>query len=49
MHNNSWKLLLPPSLTAVFLLLVVQVCFVDYSFWLRPPTGQDIPAFQLGN
>lgn len=52
MNNKSWKpwLLLSPSLTAVFFLLVVPVCFVVfYSFLLRAPTGQDIPAFQLGN
>ncbi|MBF0259517.1 MAG: ABC transporter permease [Desulfamplus sp.] len=52
MKNKAWKpwALLSPSLTAVFLLLVVPVCFVVvYSFWLRSPTGQDIPAFQLGN
>lgn len=43
-------LLLSPSLTAVFLLLVVPVCFVVvYSFWLRAPSGADIPAFQFGN
>lgn len=43
-------LLLSPSLSAVFLLLVVPVCFVIvYSFWLRAPSGQDIPAFQFGN
>ena len=42
--------LLSPSLTAVFLLLVVPVVFVVvYSFWLRAPTGADIPAFQFGN
>ena len=52
MKEKNWKplLLLSPSLTAVFLLLVVPVCFVVvYSFWLRAPSGQDIPAFQLGN
>jgi len=52
MKEKKWKpwLLLSPSLTAVFLLLVVPVCFVIvYSFWLRAPSGQDIPAFQLGN
>jgi len=51
MNNKSWKLwvLLSPSLTAVFLLLVVPVCFVVYSFWLRALTGQDIPAFQPDN
>ena len=43
-------LLLSPSLTAIFLMLVVPVCFVVvYSFWLRSPIGQDIPAFQFGN
>jgi len=42
--------LLSPSLTAVFFLLVVPVIFVVvYSFWLRAPTGADIPAFQFGN
>ncbi len=52
MQNKWWKpwLLLSPSLTAVFLLLVIPVCFVVvYSFWLRAPTGADIPAFQFGN
>ena len=52
MKEKWWKpwLLLSPSLTAVFLLLVVPVCFVIvYSFWLRSPVGQDIPAFQFGN
>jgi spermidine/putrescine transport system permease protein len=52
MQNKLWKAwaLLAPSLTAVFLLLVVPVCFiVVYSFWLRAPTGADIPAFQFGN
>ncbi|SMD04494.1 spermidine/putrescine transport system permease protein [Desulfocicer vacuolatum DSM 3385] len=52
MKEKTWKpwLLLSPSLAAVFLLLVVPVCFVIvYSFWLRAPSGQDIPAFQMGN
>ena len=52
MKEKTWKpwLLLSPSLMAIFLLLVVPVCFVVvYSFWLRAPSGQDIPAFQLGN
>ena len=52
MKEKSWKpwALLAPSLTAVFLLLVVPVCFVVvYSFWLRAPSGSDIPAFQFGN
>jgi len=46
---KPWALL-APSLTAVFLLLVVPVCFVVvYSFWLRAPSGADIAAFQWGN
>ena len=52
MKDKSWKpwALLSPSLTAVFFLLVVPICFVIvYSFWLRGPSGQDIPAFQFGN
>lgn len=52
MKQKLWKpwLLLAPSLTAVFLLLVVPICFVVvYSFWLRAPSGLDIPAFQFGN
>jgi spermidine/putrescine transport system permease protein len=52
MKEKSFRpwLLLSPSLTAVFLLLVIPVCFVVvYSFWLRAPSGADIPAFQFGN
>jgi len=52
MKNKSWKpwILLSPSLSAVFFLLVIPVCFVIvYSFWLRAPSGADIPAFQFGN
>lgn len=52
MKENKLRpwLLLSPSLTAVFLLLVVPVLFVVvYSFWLRAPTGAVIPAFQFGN
>lgn len=52
MKNARWKpwALLSPALTAVFLLLVVPVCFVVvYSFWLRAPSGADIAAFQMGN
>ena len=52
MNSRNWKplALLAPSLTAVFLLLVIPVCFVIvYSFWLRAPSGADIPAFQWGN
>ncbi len=52
MKNTRWKpwALLSPALTAVFLLLVIPVCFVVvYSFWLRAPSGADIAAFQMGN
>ena len=52
MKSDSWKpwALLAPSLSAVFFLLVIPVCFiVVYSFWLRAPSGADIPAFQFGN
>ncbi len=52
MQEKAWKpwVLLAPSLSAVFFLLVIPVCFiVVYSFWLRAPTGADIPAFQFGN
>ncbi len=52
MKRNSWQpwALLSPSLTTIFLLLVVPVLFiVVYSFWLRAPTGAVIPAFQMGN
>jgi spermidine/putrescine transport system permease protein len=52
MKNKPWKVwaMLAPSLSAVFLLMVVPVCFVVvYSFWLRAPSGADIPAFQFGN
>ncbi|MDD4732770.1 MAG: ABC transporter permease [Desulfovibrio sp.] len=51
-QHSSWRpwALLAPSLGAVFLLLVVPVCFiVVYSFWLRAPSGADIVAFQFGN
>ncbi|HDZ24218.1 MAG: ABC transporter permease [Thermoplasmata archaeon] len=52
MENRLWKplALLAPAMSAVLLLLVIPVCFiVVYSFWLRSPTGADIPAFQFGN
>ena len=52
MENRWWRPwgLLSPAMSAVFLLLVVPICFVVvYSFWLRAPTGADIPAFQFGN
>jgi spermidine/putrescine transport system permease protein len=52
MQEKAWRpwVLLSPALSAVFLLLVIPVCFiVVYSFWLRTPTGADVPAFQFGN
>ncbi|WP_208595957.1 ABC transporter permease [Desulfonatronovibrio hydrogenovorans] len=52
MKKINWKpwALLSPSLTAIFLLLVIPILFVIvYSFWLRAPTGAVIPAFQFGN
>ncbi|NIS83209.1 MAG: ABC transporter permease subunit [Anaerolineales bacterium] len=52
MRDKRWQpwLLLAPSLSVVFLWLVVPVCFiVVYSFWIRAATGADIPAFQFGN
>ena len=52
MKNKAWRpwALLSPALTSVFLLLVIPVLFVIvYSFWLRAPSGADIPAFQFGN
>ena len=46
---HPWALL-APAVSAVFFLLVIPVCFiVVYSFWLRAPSGADIPAFQFGN
>jgi spermidine/putrescine transport system permease protein len=52
MQESRFKpwVLLAPALSAVFFLLVIPVCFVVvYSFWLRAPSGADIPAFQFGN
>lgn len=52
MQKETWKpwALLAPAFTTVFFLLVIPVCFiVVYSFWLRAPSGADIPAFQFGN
>ena len=52
MKSKRWQpwALLAPALSAVFFLLVIPVCFiVVYSFWLRAPSGADIPAFQFGN
>ena len=52
MKSDSWQpcALLAPSLSAVFFLLVIPICFVIvYSFWLHTPSGADIPAFQFGN
>ena len=51
-NENGWRPwgLLSPALTAVFLLLVVPVCFVVvYSFWLRTATGADVTGFYLDN
>ena len=46
---HPWALL-APAVSSVFFLLVIPVCFiVVYSFWLRAPSGADIPAFQFGN
>ena len=48
-RSQPW-LLLSPSLSVIFLFLVVPICFIIvYSFWIRAVTGADIPAFQLGN
>ena len=52
MGEKRWQpwALLAPSMSAIFFLLVIPICFiVVYSFWLRAPTGADIPAFQFGN
>lgn len=52
MRDKRWQpwLLLAPSLSVVFLWLVVPICFiVVYSFWIRAATGADIAAFQFGN
>ncbi|MFH1137947.1 MAG: ABC transporter permease [Pseudomonadota bacterium] len=52
MKAVNWRpfALLAPAAGAVFFLLVIPVCFiVVYSFWLRAPSGADIPAFQAGN
>jgi spermidine/putrescine transport system permease protein len=52
MQEKAWRpwVLLSPALSAVFLLLVIPVCFIAvYSYWLRTPTGADVPAFQFGN
>ena len=52
MKDKRWQpwILLSPSLSAIFFFMVVPICFIIvYSFWLRAPTGADIPAFQLGN
>lgn len=52
MRDKRWQpwFLLAPSLSVVFLWLVVPICFiVVYSFWIRAATGADIAAFQFGN
>lgn len=46
---HPWGLL-SPALSAISFFLVIPICFIIvYSFWLRGPAGNDIPAFQLGN
>lgn len=48
-RRTPW-LLLMPSLGVIFFWMIVPICFiVIYSFWLRAPSGADIPAFQFGN
>ncbi|MGD9067646.1 MAG: ABC transporter permease, partial [Desulfobacterales bacterium] len=52
MKEKRWQpwILLSPSLSAIFLFMVVPICFIIvYSFWIRASTGADIPAFQFGN
>ena len=45
-----WALLLVPSLSLLFFLVVVPIGFVVvYSFWLRTATGAVRPQFTLGN
>jgi spermidine/putrescine transport system permease protein len=42
--------LLSPSLSAIFFLLVIPVCFIAvYSFWLRTASGFDEAGFHLKN
>lgn len=46
----TWGLLLAPSLSLLFFLVIVPIGFVlVYSFWLRTATGAVRPEFNLGN
>lgn len=46
----TWGLLLAPSLSLLFFLVIVPIGFVFvYSFWLRTTTGAVRPEFNLGN
>lgn len=46
----TWGLLLAPSLSLLFFLVIVPIGFVlVYSFWLRTATGAVKPEFNLGN
>jgi spermidine/putrescine transport system permease protein len=48
-RRTPW-LLLMPSLSVILFWMIIPICFiVIYSFWLRAPSGADIPAFQFGN
>ncbi len=37
-----------PFFNSCFFLLVIPICFVVYSFWLRAPTGQGYPGISTG-
>ncbi|MFO1159988.1 MAG: ABC transporter permease [Reyranellaceae bacterium] len=46
----TWGLLLAPSLSLLFFLVIVPIGFVlVYSFWLRTVSGAVRPEFNLGN
>jgi spermidine/putrescine transport system permease protein len=46
----TWGLLLAPSLSLLFFLVIVPIGFVlVYSFWLRTATGAVRPEFNTGN
>src|SRR5262245_38820816 len=49
-ETATWALLLAPSLSLLFFLVLVPIGFVlVYSFWLRTATGAVRPEFNLGN
>jgi spermidine/putrescine transport system permease protein len=49
-ETATWALLLAPSLSLLFFLVLVPLGFVlVYSFWLRTATGAVSPQFNLGN